>query len=254
MRWQEPLFRLGNGANVTLAHLVIVFSGRHSSYRFIMGFSGSGGLRKIRSNWKKKFDLRMTFLGRPNELSRRKEKSSTRNTRQDREQEGLARRAHKDLRTFVVKEKNPKDKKNPKIVLNPDILSPEAMKTTYDEAKRPIRAAGSSTRKTTTSTAWSSIKLLPGSRRRKGHRPREAQHTAAAAARRSTSGGTAHKKQTFIIRARAIALPKLQSFLPTLSCAARSRAQPSELQAPLQSSPPRGDRAARPCLDRLGVR
>ena len=39
-----------------------------------------------------------------------------------------------DLRTFVVKIDNPKDKKKPKIVLNPDILSHDAQTTTNAEA------------------------------------------------------------------------------------------------------------------------
>ena len=40
----------------------------------------------------------------------------------------------KDLRTFVVKKDNPKDKRRPKIVLNPNILSRDAQATIYAEA------------------------------------------------------------------------------------------------------------------------
>ena len=61
VRWQEPLFRLGNGANVTLAHLVIVFQWASLIIPLYNGLQWQARLRKIRSNWTKKKDLRMTF-------------------------------------------------------------------------------------------------------------------------------------------------------------------------------------------------
>ena len=94
-------------------------------------------VRKIRSNWKQKLDLNMTFLGRPGELSKNKEKQLNKtHTGKAANKKGSQGALDKDLRTFVVKEKNPKDPKKPKIVLNPDILSPEAMATTYAEARK----------------------------------------------------------------------------------------------------------------------
>ena len=88
-------------------------------------------VRKIRSNWTQKLDLNMTFLGRPGELSWRKRRELS-NARKKGSQGAL----DKDLRTFVVKEKDPKDPKKPIIKLNPDILSPAAMATTYAEARK----------------------------------------------------------------------------------------------------------------------
>ena len=103
-------------------------------------------VRKIRSNWMQKLDLNMTFLGRPGELSKNKEKQLNKtHTGKAANKKGSQGALDKDLRTFVVKEKNPKDPKNlepgeswkPFIIkLNPDILSPEAMATTYAEARK----------------------------------------------------------------------------------------------------------------------
>jgi len=86
------------------------------------------------TQWETWKDLRMTFLGRPGSVSDWEQKHV--------KKEDTGKAANKnwwkhalsgDLRTFVVK--NPRaDPKKPKIVLNPDILSPKAMKTTYDEA------------------------------------------------------------------------------------------------------------------------
>ena len=101
-------------------------------------------MQKIQSNWTQKLDLNMTFLGRPGELSRRKERQR-KHTGKTANKKGWQGALDKDLRTFVVKEKNPKDPKNlepgeswkPFIIkLNPDILSPEAMATTYAEARK----------------------------------------------------------------------------------------------------------------------
>merc|ERR1711924_129647 len=64
-----PLFRLGNGANVTLAHLVIVFRWLSLVIPLYNGIQWQRRLNKIRSNWKQKKDLRMTFLGRPGSVS-----------------------------------------------------------------------------------------------------------------------------------------------------------------------------------------
>ena len=135
VRWQEPMFRLGNGANVTLAHLVIVFQWASLIIPLYNGLQWQRRLRKIRSNWKQKLDLNMTFLGRPGELSKNKEKQlNKKHTGKTANKKGSQGALDKDLRTFVVKEKNPKDPERPKIKLNPDLLSPEAMATTYAEA------------------------------------------------------------------------------------------------------------------------
>ena len=89
-------------------------------------------VRKIRSNWTKRRDLRMTFLGRPGEISawERKHPQDPSGRKES------WRRWLDDLRTFVVKEKAGTYRGKPKMKLNPDILCPEAMKTTYDEARK----------------------------------------------------------------------------------------------------------------------
>ena len=88
-------------------------------------------VRKIRSNWTKRRDLRMSFLGRPGDISawEREHKSKSANKK------GSWNALNGDLRTFVVKEDNPKDPNKPIIKLNPDILSPGAMASTYAEAR-----------------------------------------------------------------------------------------------------------------------
>ena len=92
-------------------------------------------MHKIQSNWTQKLDLNMTFLGRPGELSRRKERQlNMKHTGKTAIKKGYQGALDGDLRTFVVKEKNPKDPKKPKIELNPEILSYEAQVTTYAEA------------------------------------------------------------------------------------------------------------------------
>ena len=89
-------------------------------------------INKIRSNWKEKRDLRMTFLGRPGSISyweqMNQRKSDTGKTANNKGQRNVL---NGDLRTFVVKTGDPK---KPKIKLNPDILSQAAMDTTYAEA------------------------------------------------------------------------------------------------------------------------
>merc|ERR1712167_13146 len=141
------------GANVTLAHLVIVFQWASLIIPLYNGIQWQRRLRKIRSNWKQKLDLNMTFLGRPGELSRNKEKQLNKtHTGKAANKKGSQGALDKDLRTFVVREKNPKDPKKPKIELNPEILSYEAQVTTYAERVPRARAAaspGSSMRKTT---------------------------------------------------------------------------------------------------------
>ena len=77
----------------------------------------------------------MTFLGRPNELSRRKEKQLNKtHTGKTANTKGSKGALNEHLRTFVVKKDNPKDPKKPKIVLNPEILSHNAQTTTNAEA------------------------------------------------------------------------------------------------------------------------
>ena len=135
MRWQEPLFRLGNGANVTLAHLVIIFQWLSLIIPLYNGIQWQRRLNKIRSNWKQKLDLNMTFLGRPGELSKNREKQPNKpHTGKAANKKGSQGALDKDLRTFVVKKDNPKDKRRPKIVLNPNILSRDAQATIYAEA------------------------------------------------------------------------------------------------------------------------
>jgi hypothetical protein len=132
VRWQEPLFRLGNGANVTLAHLVIVFQWASLIIPLYNGLQWQARLRKIRSNWKKKKDLRMTFLGRPGEMSERMRKQQGKgDTGKTANTKGSKDALNGDLRTFVVRTG---EGKKQKIVLNPDILGEEAMETTYNEA------------------------------------------------------------------------------------------------------------------------
>ena len=135
VRWQEPLFRLGNGANVTLAHLVIVFQWLSLVIPLYNGIQWQRRLNKIRSNWKQKKDLRMTFLGRPGSVSDWEQKHVKKeDTGKAANKKGSQDVLNGDLRTFVVKKDNPKDPKKPKIVLNPDILSHDAQTTTYAEA------------------------------------------------------------------------------------------------------------------------
>ena len=136
VRWQEPLFRLGNGANVTLAHLVIVFQWASLIIPLYNGLQWQARLRKIRSNWKKKKDLRMTFLGRPGDISAWEREHKGKKDTKGANKKGSKDALNGDLRTFVVKTGDPED---PKIKLNPEILGPKgskAMKTTYDEARK----------------------------------------------------------------------------------------------------------------------
>ena len=136
VRWQEPLFRLGNGANVTLAHLVIVFQWASLIIPLYNGLQWQARLRKIRSNWTKKKDLRMTFLGRPGDISAWEREHKGKKDTKGANKKGSKDALNGDLRTFVVKTGDPED---PKIKLNPEILGPKgskAMKTTYDEARK----------------------------------------------------------------------------------------------------------------------
>jgi hypothetical protein len=91
-------------------------------------------VRKIRSNWTKKKDLRMTFLGRPGEISDWEQKHVKMDTK-GANKKGSRGVLNGDLRTFVVREKNPENPNKPIIKLNPDILSPAAMASTYAEAR-----------------------------------------------------------------------------------------------------------------------
>ena len=76
----------------------------------------------------------MTFLGRPGELSKNKEKQLNKTHRgKSANKKGSWNALNGDLRTFVVKSG---DRRSPKITLNPDLLSHEAMATTYDEARK----------------------------------------------------------------------------------------------------------------------
>ena len=89
-------------------------------------------VRKIRSNWMQKKDLRMTFLGRPGEMSERMRKQQGKgDTGKTANTKGSKDALNGDLRTFVVRTG---EGKKQKIVLNPDILGEEAMETTYNEA------------------------------------------------------------------------------------------------------------------------
>ena len=136
VRWQEPLFRLGNGANVTLAHLVIVFQWASLIIPLYNGLQWQARLRKIRSNWKKKKDLRMTFLGRPGDISAWELAQNGGKDTKGANKKGSKDALNGDLRTFVVKTGDPED---PKIKLNPEILGhkgSKAMKTTYAEARK----------------------------------------------------------------------------------------------------------------------
>ena len=93
-------------------------------------------VRKIRSNWKKKKDLRMTFLGRPGDISAWEREHKGKKDTKGANKKGSKDALNGDLRTFVVKTGDPED---PKIKLNPEILGPKgskAMKTTYDEARK----------------------------------------------------------------------------------------------------------------------
>merc|ERR1711959_158031 len=134
----EPLFRLGNGANVTLAHLVIVFQWASLIIPLYNGLQWQRRLNKIRSNGKQKRDLSMTFLGRPGDISAWEREHKGGKDTKGANKKGSKDALNGDLRTFVVKTG---EGKKQKIKLNPDILTPAAMKTTYEEArKRPVRA------------------------------------------------------------------------------------------------------------------
>ena len=74
----------------------------------------------------------MTFLGRPGSVSDWEQKHvKKKDTGKTANKKGSQDVLDGDLRTFVV---NTGDRKNPKIELNPDILSRAAMDTTYAEA------------------------------------------------------------------------------------------------------------------------
>ena len=133
VRWQEPLFRLGNGANVTLAHLVIVFQWASLIIPLYNGLQWQRRLNKIRSNWKQKKDLSMTFLGRPGDISAWEREHKGGKDTKGANKKGSKDALNGDLRTFVVKTG---EGKKQKIKLNPEILTPAAMKTTYDEARK----------------------------------------------------------------------------------------------------------------------
>lgn len=92
-------------------------------------------IRKIRSNWIHKRDLRMTFLGRPGSISdwKRKHEHLGSTAGKDANKKGSQGAWDKDLRTFIVKTG---DDKKPKIELNPDILTHAAQATTSCQAKR----------------------------------------------------------------------------------------------------------------------
>ena len=89
-------------------------------------------VRKIRSNWTKKKDLRMTFLGRPGEISDWEQKHVKMDTK-GANKKGSKDALNGDLRTFVVRTG---EGKKQKIELNPDILSHDAQMTTYAEARK----------------------------------------------------------------------------------------------------------------------
>ena len=131
VRWQEPLFRLGNGANVTLAHLAIVFQWASLIIPLYNGLQWQRRLNKIRSNWKQKKDLSMTFLGRPGDISAWEREHKGGKDTKGANKKGQRNVLNEDLRTFVVKTGDPK---RPKIKLNPDILSHDAQRTTLQEA------------------------------------------------------------------------------------------------------------------------
>jgi hypothetical protein len=90
-------------------------------------------MNKIRSNWTEKKDLRMTFLGRPGDISAwERNHVKKENTGKTANKKGSQGALSGDLRTFVVKTGD--DPRSRRIRLNPDILSYNAQTTTYVEA------------------------------------------------------------------------------------------------------------------------
>ena len=90
-------------------------------------------VRKIRSNWMQKRDMNMTFLGRPGEISAQMRKQQGKRDTKSANKKGSKHALNGDLRTFVVRTG---EGKKQKIKLNPEILSQEAMATTYAEARK----------------------------------------------------------------------------------------------------------------------
>ena len=128
--WHEPLAPNGRGpkrSQITWAHFVIIFQWASLIIPFYNGIQYRRRFTKIRSNWKQKRDLRMTFLGRPGEISDWEQKHvKMKGTK------GSMNVIDPNLRTFVVKTGD--DPRRPRIRLNPDILGRAAMDTTYAEA------------------------------------------------------------------------------------------------------------------------
>ena len=118
---------------MTLAHLVIVFQWASLIIPLYNGLQWQRRLNKIRSNWKQKRDLSMTFLGRPGDISAWEREHKGGKDTKGANKKGSKDALNGDLRTFVVKTG---EGKKQKIKLNPEILTPAAMKTTYDEARK----------------------------------------------------------------------------------------------------------------------
>ena len=83
------------------------------------------------TRWETWKDLRMTFLGRPGEMSSWEREHRGKNATKGANKKGSKEALNGDLRTFLVKTGDPK---KPKIVLNPDILSHNAQTTMFAEA------------------------------------------------------------------------------------------------------------------------
>jgi hypothetical protein len=115
------------------AYITIAFQWASLSIPFYNGLQWRRRLKKIRSNWHQKRDLSMTFLGRPGDISAWEREHKGGKDTKGAIKKGSRNALNGDLRTFVVKSGDPR---RPKITLNPEILSPAAMKTTYDEARK----------------------------------------------------------------------------------------------------------------------
>ena len=114
-------------------------------------------VRKIRSNWTQKLDLNMTFPGPAGRAELAEKLNKTHSVRP--RKKGTQGALDKDLRTFVVKEKDPEDPKKPFIKLNPHILSPGQWRRPTRRPKGAGTSPGSSGRGEPPSTAGS-IELL----------------------------------------------------------------------------------------------
>ena len=104
---------------MTWAHFVIIFQWASLIIPFYNWTQYHRIMNKIRSNWTEKLDLNMTFLGRPGELSKNKEKQLRKTLWGKSANKKGSRALDKDLRTFVVKEKNPKDPRDRRSSLTP---------------------------------------------------------------------------------------------------------------------------------------